>query len=169
MCPRAYTAVSRQQYESASGELEGDIPLENGRQGLTLLSAADIDFIEGFRNTFEISGPCANDHFEVVVSNAGKAVQTAQYVAGVDAAFQRLKDIRGRCLQLVQKQQELDHEQNSLRQTAETTVNDHIRLLRQYNKMKDVGQQLIGLIAENRGVPIGSLYVDREYGVGPDD
>lgn len=57
----------------------------------------------------------------------------------------------------------------SPRQPAETTVNDHIRLLRQYNKMKDVGQQLIGLIAENRGVPVGSLYADQDYGVGPDD
>lgn len=111
-----------------------------GRHGLTLLSAADIDFIDGFRNTcarnivkgqdlggllqaisahldrfeddvrragsqevdnvrpispllelwgpiaaaedvlhpntIDISGPCANDHFEVVVSNAGEAVQT---------------------------------------------------------------------------------------------
>ncbi|ROV89994.1 hypothetical protein VPNG_09999 [Cytospora leucostoma] len=218
---------------AASGELEGDAPLENGRHGLTLLSAADIDFIDGFRNacarniveghdlggllqavsahldrfenevrrvgsqevdnvwpisqlldpwgpivsaknvlhpnTIEISGPCVNDHFEVVVSNAGKAVQTAQYVTGIDAAFRRLTDIRGRCLQLGQKQHDLDHEQKSLRQTAETTVNDHIRLLRQYNKMKDVGQQVIGLIAENRGVPIGSLYADQEYGVGPGD
>ncbi|KUI63957.1 hypothetical protein VM1G_10698 [Cytospora mali] len=56
-----------------------------------------------------------------------------------------------------------------LPQPAETTVNDHIRLLRQYNKTKDVGQQLIGLIAENIRVPVGSLYADQEYGVGPDD
>lgn len=55
------------------------------------------------------------------------------------------------------------------RQPAETTVNDHIRLLRQYNKTKDVGQQLIGLIAENRGVPVGSLYADQDYGIGADD
>lgn len=54
-------------------------------------------------------------------------------------------------------------------QPAETTVGNHIKLLRQYNKMKDVGQQLIGLIAENRGVPVGSLYVNQDYGVGPDD
>lgn len=48
-------------------------------------------------------------------------------------------------------------------------MGDHIRLLRQYNKTKDVGQQLIGLIAESRGVPLGTLYRDGCYGVGPDD
>lgn len=55
------------------------------------------------------------------------------------------------------------------RQPAEVTVDHHIRLLRDYNKTKDVGQQLIGLIAESRGVPIGSLYQSGSYGVGPDD
>lgn len=55
------------------------------------------------------------------------------------------------------------------RQPAEVTVDSHIRLLRQYNKTKDVGQQLIGLIAESRGVPLGALYRDDAYGVGPDD
>jgi hypothetical protein len=35
--------------------------------------------------------------------------------------------------------------------------------------MKDIGQQLIGLVAENKGVPIGSLYQSRQYGVGPED
>lgn len=49
-------------------------------------------------------------------------------------------------------------------------MSEHIRLLRQYNKVKDVGQQLIGLNADNRGVSVGSLYTDDEhYGVGPND
>ncbi|KAK7706301.1 hypothetical protein SLS64_007641 [Diaporthe eres] len=54
-------------------------------------------------------------------------------------------------------------------QPAESTVSEHIKLLRQYNKVKDVGQQLIGLNADNRGVPVGSLYSDEHYGVGPKD
>jgi len=49
------------------------------------------------------------------------------------------------------------------------TVHDHIRLLGQYNDAKDVAQQLIGLVADNRGVPVGSLYQDDQYGVSPDD
>lgn len=54
-------------------------------------------------------------------------------------------------------------------QPADITVDDHIRLLRQYNKTKDVGQQLIGLIAESRGVSLGIVYQDGEYGVLADD
>ncbi|KAB5550817.1 Swi5-domain-containing protein [Coniochaeta sp. 2T2.1] len=49
------------------------------------------------------------------------------------------------------------------------TVYDHIELLGQYNDAKDIAQQLIGLIADNRGVPVGSLYQHDQYGVGPED
>jgi hypothetical protein len=49
------------------------------------------------------------------------------------------------------------------------TVHDHIRLLREYNEMKDIGQQLIGMIAENKAVAIGSLYDNGEFGVSATD
>lgn len=52
---------------------------------------------------------------------------------------------------------------------AEEIVENHIRLLRQYNEVKDVGQQIIGMIADNRGVPIASLYQDEEFGLTADD
>ncbi|EHA57776.1 hypothetical protein MGG_16388 [Pyricularia oryzae 70-15] len=42
-------------------------------------------------------------------------------------------------------------------------------LLQQYNELRDVGQQLIGMIAEQRGVPIRTLYESGEFGVGPED
>ncbi|KAJ4423306.1 hypothetical protein N0V82_002033 [Gnomoniopsis sp. IMI 355080] len=58
---------------------------------------------------------------------------------------------------------------NLFSQPAEVTVDDHIRLLRQYNKTKDVGQQLIGLVAESRGVALGTIYKEGEYGVCADD
>lgn len=54
-------------------------------------------------------------------------------------------------------------------QPPEAIVQAHIRLLKEYNDMKDMGQQLIGLIAENRGTPIGKLYEDGQYGVTTDD
>jgi hypothetical protein len=54
-------------------------------------------------------------------------------------------------------------------QAPEKTVEDHKRLLKEYNEIKDIGQQLIGLIAENRQVPIGTLYAEGNYGVGPKD
>lgn len=54
-------------------------------------------------------------------------------------------------------------------QPPEAIVQTHIELLKSYNDVKDVGQQLIGLVAENRGVPVGKLYEDGEFGVTADD
>ncbi|KAJ3948809.1 hypothetical protein N0V92_012963 [Colletotrichum tropicale] len=52
---------------------------------------------------------------------------------------------------------------------ASAVVARHVKLLREYNEIKDVGQQLMGLIAENRGATVGSLYETGEFGVGPKD
>lgn len=52
---------------------------------------------------------------------------------------------------------------------AADTDQKHIGLLKEYNDVRDVGQQLIGIIAENRGLPVRSLYADGSFGVGPDD
>lgn len=49
------------------------------------------------------------------------------------------------------------------RYPAEETVKKHITLLHDYNDIRDVGQGLIGMIADNRGVRIGELY--DEFGV----
>lgn len=46
------------------------------------------------------------------------------------------------------------------------TVKTYISRLQEYNDMRDIGQQLIGLIAENRGVPVRTLYESGDYGVG---
>lgn len=54
-------------------------------------------------------------------------------------------------------------------QPPEDTVQTHIRRLKEYNNLKDIGQQLIGLIAENRGVRVGTLYETGEFGVSADD
>ena len=37
-------------------------------------------------------------------------------------------------------------------------------MLHDYNDIKDVGQGLLGMIADNRGVRVGELY--EEFGVG---
>ncbi|KAK1529883.1 hypothetical protein CPAR01_12195 [Colletotrichum paranaense] len=52
---------------------------------------------------------------------------------------------------------------------ASAVVAKHVRLLREYNQIKDVGQQLMGMVAEKRGVTVGSLYETREFGVGSKD
>ncbi|KAK1966828.1 hypothetical protein LY78DRAFT_33880 [Colletotrichum sublineola] len=52
---------------------------------------------------------------------------------------------------------------------ASAVVARHVKLLREYNEIKDVGQQLMGIVAEMRGVTVGSLYRSGEFGVGPKD
>lgn len=54
-----------------------------------------------------------------------------------------------------------------LKHPAAATVKRHIKLLHDYNDIKDVGQGLIGMIADNRGVRVGELY--DTFGVGLSD
>ncbi|KAF7596285.1 hypothetical protein BBP40_002429 [Aspergillus hancockii] len=54
-----------------------------------------------------------------------------------------------------------------LKNDPSTTVQRHIRLLHEYNEIKDIGQGLMGLIADARGVR--QIDVQREYGVGDRD
>jgi hypothetical protein len=50
---------------------------------------------------------------------------------------------------------------------ANKIVKDHIKLLHEYNELKDVGQGLMGLIADQRGVRI--IEVQEEFGVDAKD
>ncbi|PLB51833.1 hypothetical protein P170DRAFT_471758 [Aspergillus steynii IBT 23096] len=54
-----------------------------------------------------------------------------------------------------------------LKSDPSTTVQRHIRLLHEYNEIKDIGQGLMGLIADARGVR--QIEVQREYGVADRD
>ncbi|RDW84732.1 hypothetical protein BP6252_02322 [Coleophoma cylindrospora] len=48
-----------------------------------------------------------------------------------------------------------------------TTVKTHIKLLHDYNDIRDVGQGLLGMIADSRGVRVGTIY--EEFGVDQKD
>ncbi|KAK6008437.1 hypothetical protein QM012_000340 [Aureobasidium pullulans] len=50
---------------------------------------------------------------------------------------------------------------------ANIRIQDQIRQLQQYNDIKDIGTQLMGIIAEKRGCRIGE--VQEEFGINPDD
>lgn len=50
---------------------------------------------------------------------------------------------------------------------AQATVKTHIKLLHDYNEIRDVGQGLMGIIADNRGVRVRDVYQD--FGVGEGD
>lgn len=60
-----------------------------------------------------------------------------------------------------------NEEADQSRHPAAETVKNHIKLLHDYNDIRDVGQGLVGMIADNRGVRIGELY--DEFGVGLKD
>ncbi|CAD0086699.1 unnamed protein product [Aureobasidium vineae] len=51
--------------------------------------------------------------------------------------------------------------------SANTKIKTQIKQLQQYNDIKDIGTQLMGLIAEKRGCRIGE--VQEEFGINPDD
>ncbi|KAH6681712.1 DNA repair protein, partial [Halenospora varia] len=65
------------------------------------------------------------------------------------------------------KKARLEEITKNLTVPAAETVKTHIKLLHDYNDIKDIGQGLVGMIAENRGVRIGELY--EEFGVGLKD
>jgi DNA repair protein Swi5/Sae3 len=56
---------------------------------------------------------------------------------------------------------------NGYRQDPSITVTRHIRLLHEYNEVKDAAQGLMGLIADARGVR--QVEVEREFGVKEGD
>ena len=49
---------------------------------------------------------------------------------------------------------------------AQATVKAHIKLLHDYNEIRDVGQGLMGIIADNRGVRAIDVYRDFDVGEG---
>ncbi|KZZ94126.1 DNA repair protein Swi5/Sae3 [Ascosphaera apis ARSEF 7405] len=69
--------------------------------------------------------------------------------------------------QMVEARQELSTLSEEAAKDPTAIVNRHIRLLHEYNEIKDVGQGLLGLIAESRGV----RYVDvqKEFEVAEKD
>ncbi|KAK4139795.1 uncharacterized protein C8A04DRAFT_40431 [Dichotomopilus funicola] len=60
---------------------------------------------------------------------------------------------------------EIERETALLNQPPDATVKTYIQRLQEYNEIKDIGQQLIGFIAENRGVPVRTIYENGEFGV----
>ncbi|KAK4198928.1 Swi5-domain-containing protein [Triangularia verruculosa] len=91
------------------------------------------------------------------------------YLGYMTKIWRALTQSLDKLIAYAQRCKELKAEEAELSHPAETTVQKHIDLLKEYNDMKDIGQQLIGLIAENQGVQIGKLYENGDYGVTVDD
>ncbi|KAJ5910951.1 DNA repair protein SWI5 [Penicillium subrubescens] len=84
---------------------------------------------------------------------------------------QRLETLRASINNLQSQQAQLEAEiaeiEKTLKNDSSETVKRHIRLLHDYNEIKDIAQGLMGLIAEARGVR--HVDVQREYGVKEQD
>ncbi|RMJ20804.1 hypothetical protein PHISP_08325 [Aspergillus sp. HF37] len=69
--------------------------------------------------------------------------------------------------QTAQIEAQIADTKSKLKHDPSETVKRHIRLLHDYNEIKDVAQGLMGLIADARGVR--QVEVQREFGVGTAD
>ncbi|KAK3501464.1 Swi5-domain-containing protein [Neurospora crassa] len=98
-----------------------------------------------------------------------ESVMRDEYFGYLTKVFQAFDQAEKDLIQLFDMSRKMEQERAALSQPPEETVQTHIELLKEYNDMKDIGQQLIGLIADNKGVPIGALYEDGQYGVTADD
>ncbi|KAJ5144196.1 uncharacterized protein N7515_002983 [Penicillium bovifimosum] len=88
-----------------------------------------------------------------------------------DLKDKRISALRASITNLEAKRSELEAELASittkLKDDPNATVERHIRLLHDYNEIKDVGQGLMGLIADSKGVR--QVDVEKEFGVGDQD
>ncbi|OJJ96755.1 hypothetical protein ASPACDRAFT_46277 [Aspergillus aculeatus ATCC 16872] len=69
--------------------------------------------------------------------------------------------------QIADLEAQIAEDKAHLKNDPKATVQQHIRLLHEYNEIKDAGQGLLGLIADARGVR--HIDVQREYGVDDRD
>ncbi|ESA42489.1 Swi5-domain-containing protein [Neurospora crassa] len=98
-----------------------------------------------------------------------ESVMRDEYFGYLTKVFQAFDQAEKDLIQLFDMSRKIEQERAALSQPPEETVQTHIELLKEYNDMKDIGQQLIGLIADNKGLSIGALYEDGQYGVTADD
>lgn len=90
-----------------------------------------------------------------------KAEMKAMKISSIQARISSLE------AEIASKRAKLEEVTKGLKYPAAETVKKHIKLLHDYNDIRDVGQGLVGMIADNRGVTIGTLY--DEFGVGLQD
>ncbi|KAJ5765624.1 Swi5-domain-containing protein [Penicillium odoratum] len=69
--------------------------------------------------------------------------------------------------QLCELEKEVADDKAKLRNDPATTVQRHVRLLHEYNEIKDAAQGLMGLIADAKGVRVAEIH--QEFGVDEKD
>ncbi|EAW12517.1 SWI5/SAE3 family protein [Aspergillus clavatus NRRL 1] len=90
--------------------------------------------------------------------------QQVQRDKKIKALQASIADIQSQTAQL---EAQIAETKAKLKNDPSMTVKHHIRLLHEYNEIKDVGQGLLGLIADARGMR--QIDVQREFGLGDRD
>ncbi|KAK5656840.1 hypothetical protein OQA88_4388 [Cercophora sp. LCS_1] len=121
--------------------------------------------------TVVVKGPAPGATVEIHADDEEEAawILGDEFLGYMSTQCQDFFNMEELLLRLLQTQARIEQEKLELSQPPEAIVQSRIRLLKRYNDVKDVGQQLIGLVAENRGVPVGKVYEEGEFGVTGDD
>ncbi|KAK3685311.1 hypothetical protein B0T22DRAFT_382916 [Podospora appendiculata] len=121
--------------------------------------------------TILVTGTRPNNQFEIFAKDKKEAeyLLSDQYFGCFSKMCQGFSQAEMDIAAMLQMARETKQERSALSQAPEVTTQTHIRLLKEYNDIKDIGQQLIGLVAENKGVRIGALYESGQYGVEAED
>ncbi|RFU33235.1 hypothetical protein B7463_g3104, partial [Scytalidium lignicola] len=159
------SAVSDQQSAPAVEELSNPTEVQEQNamsKSPTLLSTPKIKLptkeeSRDIESPLKSSGSAPTKQDKEVVMAELKAMKIAS-VQARNAALEA---------EIAAKRSELEAIKNELVHPAGETVKKHIRLLHDYNDIRDIGQGLIGMIADNRGLRIRDLYP--EFGLDPKD
>ncbi|KAL9136603.1 MAG: hypothetical protein Q9175_002195 [Cornicularia normoerica] len=85
----------------------------------------------------------------------------AQKIAALNAKIALLEN---QIRETEEKRREVDGQLKT--NDPQATVKAHIKLLHNYNEIRDVGQGLMGIIADSRGVRVRDVYHDFDVGEG---
>ncbi|KAJ9266706.1 hypothetical protein DTO212C5_6242 [Paecilomyces variotii] len=104
----------------------------------------------------------AHDHVLLSDLSPEQLTQRERKLANLRSSIAKLES------QISETESQLAEARSRLKDKDDSrTVQRHIRLLHSYNEIKDVGQGLMGLIADARGVR--HVDVQREFGIGEKD
>ncbi|APA10442.1 predicted protein [Sclerotinia sclerotiorum 1980 UF-70] len=135
-----------------------------GKEGAKTSESLDEDIItpSATRNS---KGKVSGNQLSTSSNNSSSLQRQGAFLAEMKAM--KLSSIQTRNanlrIEIAQKREKIQEITQGLEQPAKETVKRHIKLLHDYNDIKDVGQGLLGMIADNRGVRVGELY--EEFGV----
>ncbi|KAI9374168.1 DUF1337 domain protein [Aspergillus egyptiacus] len=109
---------------------------------------------------------------EATSSSATRAQQTPPRTPAQDSRRdEKIAVLRASIINLQSQTAQLESQiaeiKAKLKNDPSATVKRHIRLLHEYNEIKDIGQGLMGLIADARGVR--QVDVQKEFGLDEKD